>query len=91
LYKASLNKFYFDEIFVAILIAPLRALAWLSDWIDRNIIDPTVDGLAMIPHALSIIPLWFHSGRLPSYALVMWSGLLVCVLFAMRLLPYYMQ
>ena len=32
------------------------------------------------------VPLWVHNGLVPSYALVMWVGLLVCVLFAMRLL-----
>ena len=44
LYDASLNKFYFDEIFSAIIVAPLRALAWLSNWFDRGVIDPIVDG-----------------------------------------------
>ena len=52
LYQASLNKFYFDEIFWAILVAPLRGLAWLSSWFDRGIIDPIVDGVAMVPRLL---------------------------------------
>ena len=34
------------------------------------------------------MPLWMHNGLVPSYALMMWLGLLVCVLFAMRMLPY---
>ena len=37
---------------------------------------------------LSGVPMWLHNGLVPSYALIMWLGLLVCVLFAMRLLPY---
>ncbi len=45
LYVASLNKFYFDEIFWAILVAPLRGLAWLSSWFDRSVIDSIVDGV----------------------------------------------
>jgi NADH-quinone oxidoreductase subunit L len=85
LYKASLNKFYLDEIYVAALVAPLRSLAWLSDWADRRIIDPTVDGLAMMPRRLSTLPLWLHNGLVPSYALVMWTGLIVCLLFALGL------
>jgi NADH-quinone oxidoreductase subunit L len=88
LYTASLNKFYFDEIFWAILVAPLRGLAWLSSWFDRGVIDSIVDGLAQVPRLFSNVPMWFQSGRLPSYALVMWLGVLVCLLIAMGLLPY---
>ncbi len=88
LYKLSLNKFYFDEIFNGILVAPLRGLSWLSNWVDWHIIDPIVDGLALVPRALSGVPKWMQNGLVPSYALIMWLGLLVCVLFAMRLLPY---
>jgi NADH-quinone oxidoreductase subunit L len=88
LYKLSLNKFYLDEIYMAILVAPLRAVAWLTNWADRNVIDRVVDGMALVPRALSGVPLWMHNGLVPSYALIMWLGLLACVLFAMRLLPY---
>ncbi len=85
LYQASLNKFYFDEIFWGIIVAPLRALAWLSSWFDRSVIDSIVDGLALVPRLFSSVPLIFQNGRLPSYAMVMWIGLLVCLAFAMRL------
>jgi NADH-quinone oxidoreductase subunit L len=88
LYVASLNKFYFDEIFWAILVAPLRAASWFSSWFDSNVIDSIVDGVAQVPRVFSWIPMWFQNGRLPSYALVMWAGLLVCLLFAMRILPF---
>ena len=37
LYRASLNKLYFDEIYAAMLVTPLRILAWLSDWFDRRV------------------------------------------------------
>ena len=88
LYTASLSKFYFDEIFYAILVAPLRGLAWFSSWFDRSIIDSIVDGMALVPRGFSLIPMMFQNGRLPSYALVMWVGLLMCLLFALRLFPY---
>jgi NADH-quinone oxidoreductase subunit L len=88
LYKLSLNKFYIDEIYTALIVAPLRGLAGLSNWIDQNIIDPIVDGVALVPRALSGVPLWMHNGLVPSYALIMWLGLLACVLFAMRMLPF---
>jgi NADH-quinone oxidoreductase subunit L len=87
LYNLSLNKFYFDEIYTALIVAPLRGLAGLSNWVDQNIIDPIVDGLALVPRVLSGVPLWMHNGLVPSYALIMWLGLLACVLFALRMLP----
>jgi NADH-quinone oxidoreductase subunit L len=88
LYLASLNKFYFDEIFWAILVAPMRALAWFASWFDRGVIDSIVDGVAMVPRWFSWIPIWLQNGRVPSYALVMWAGLLLCLLFAMRIWAY---
>jgi NADH-quinone oxidoreductase subunit L len=88
LYNLSLNKFYFDEIYTALIVAPLRGLARLSNWTDQNIIDPIVDSLALVPRALSGVPLRMHNGLVPSYALIMWLGLLTCVLFALRVLYY---
>jgi NADH-quinone oxidoreductase subunit L len=82
LYYASANKFYFDEIYQAALVGPLRALAWLSYWFDRRVIDPLVDIVGMVPRLVSRVPLVFHNGLVPSYALVMWTGLIICVLFA---------
>jgi NADH-quinone oxidoreductase subunit L len=87
LYKASLNKLYFDEIYAAMFVMPLRILAWLSDWFDRRVIDPLVDIIGLIPRFLSGVPRVFHHGLVPTYALVMWIGVVVCTLFALRLLP----
>jgi NADH-quinone oxidoreductase subunit L len=87
LYAASANKFFFDEVYRTALVAPLRGLAWLSYWFDRRVIDPLVDIVGMMPRLVSSVPLVFHNGVVPSYALVMWTGLIVCVLFALGLLP----
>jgi NADH-quinone oxidoreductase subunit L len=43
--------------------------------------------VGMIPRLVSSVPLVFHNGLVPSYALVMWTGLIVCVLFVLQLLP----
>jgi NADH-quinone oxidoreductase subunit L len=83
LYQLSLNKFYLDEVYGAVFITPLKSLAWLSDWADRRIIDPTVDALGTIPHRVSRAPRSIHNGLVPSYALVMWTGLIMCLLFAL--------
>jgi NADH-quinone oxidoreductase subunit L len=87
LYRASLNKFYFDELYSAALVMPLRGLAWFSSWLDRWMIDPLVDVVGMIPRLVSSVPRVFHNGLVPSYALVMWIGALICMMFALRLFP----
>jgi NADH-quinone oxidoreductase subunit L len=86
LYTLSLNKFYLDEIFTWIIISPLRGLAWLAYAIDRNVIDPLVDGIGMVPTLFSRIPVSLQNGLVSSYALVMLSGVIVCVLLALGLL-----
>jgi NADH-quinone oxidoreductase subunit L len=83
LYQLSLNKFYLDEIYRAVLVTPLRTLAFVSYWFDRTVIDPTVDLVGRIPQGLSMFPRLAHNGLVPSYALVMWTGLVLCVLFAL--------
>jgi NADH-quinone oxidoreductase subunit L len=83
LYALSLNKFYLDEIFHWIVIAPLRGLSWLAYAIDRNIIDPLVDAIGMAPTLISRIPVSLQNGLVSSYAIVMLSGVIVCVLLAL--------
>jgi NADH-quinone oxidoreductase subunit L len=84
LYRASLHKLYFDEIYAALLVSPLQTLAWLSDWFDRRVIDPLVDIVGLVPRLVSSIPRVFHNGLVPAYALLMWTGVLLCMLFALQ-------
>src|SRR5262249_5154063 len=86
LYALSLNKFYLDEIYNWIIIAPLRGLAWLVYAIDRNMIDPFVDAIGTVPTRLSWILMPLQNGLVSSYALVMLSGVVVCVLVALGVL-----
>jgi hypothetical protein len=41
----------------------------------------------MLPRLVSSVPMVFHNGLVPSYAVVMWTGLIVFVLFALGVLP----
>jgi NADH-quinone oxidoreductase subunit L len=84
-YRLSLNKFYLDEIFSAMIVAPARGLAWLSDWFDRVVIDQLVDLIGSIPRGLSRVPMRFHNGLVSSYVLLMLSGAIVCVMAAIIL------
>jgi NADH-quinone oxidoreductase subunit L len=82
LYELSLNKFYLDELFYAVLVAPLRWLAYGCVWFDNNVIDRAVDLVGAIPRFLSAAPRRLQEGVVPSYALMMWVGLLACLLAA---------
>jgi NADH-quinone oxidoreductase subunit L len=83
-YALSLNKFYFDEIFGAVIVAPLRALASLSVLFDNRVVDRTVDLFGALPRLVGSAPRLLHEGVISSYALMMWIGLLFCVLAATR-------
>jgi NADH-quinone oxidoreductase subunit L len=77
IYKLSLNKFYFDELYYAVLVAPLLLLAKLSAFADLSVIDRIVDGVGKLPRLLSAAPRSLHNGLISSYALVMWTGVVV--------------
>ena len=80
LYELSLNKFYLDELYYAVLVAPLRWLSHAAVWFDNNVIDRTVDLVGAMPRWISAAPRYLQEGVVPSYALMMWAGLLLCLL-----------
>ena len=82
LHTLSLNKFYFDELFLGLIVLPLRGLAKLSFAIDQLLIDPLVDLVGAIPRWFSAIPRVLHNGLVSSYAIVMWAGVVGIVMFA---------
>ncbi|MGD9632895.1 MAG: NADH-quinone oxidoreductase subunit L [Pirellulales bacterium] len=85
LYTLSLNKFYLDEIFIALLVAPIRFIAWFSSWFDLGIVDKIVDGVGRIPVVLSRAPAQIQNGLVSTYSLVMLGGAVAGVLLVLRL------
>lgn len=80
LYRLSLNKFYFDELYDTVIVAPLVGLARLSALADMAVIDRAVDEIGRLPKKLSAAPRLLHNGLISDYAWVMWTGLIVGVL-----------
>ncbi len=69
LYRASLNKFYIDEIYAAVIVAPLSFLAQLSKFADVYIVDGLVRLIAKLPRALSRSALApYQNGLIQFYA-----------------------
>ena len=83
-YRLSRDKFYFDEIYSALVVWPLRMVAAACYWIDRWIVDGSVDLVGRIPPAIGYVMRGLQMGLLQFYALAMVLGMLILV--AARLL-----
>jgi len=77
LYRLSHGKFFFDELYGALVVRPLEALARLSYWIDRYVIDMLVGAVGQVPVALGATLRALQGGMIQFYALAMVLGLLV--------------
>jgi NADH-quinone oxidoreductase subunit L len=77
LYRASLNKWWFDELNDLLFIrigGRLAALAW---WFDRTIVDGTVNGVGTLTRDAGGGLRRIQTGRVQNYALGIAIGLLV--------------
>jgi NADH-quinone oxidoreductase subunit L len=79
IYQTVYRKFYIDEIYLFItrkIIFPLigRPIAW----VDKNIVDGTVNGFAIITGKISWAMKGLQSGKVQQYALYFFGGV-VCL------------
>jgi NADH:ubiquinone oxidoreductase subunit 5 (subunit L)/multisubunit Na+/H+ antiporter MnhA subunit len=86
LYQLSLNKFYVDELYDAIIIKPLTALARLAKVADQYVIDSTVDLIGQSPRLLGGVFQPVQNGLVQYYALTMMVGLIVFLIALIRAL-----
>jgi NADH-quinone oxidoreductase subunit L len=78
-YRLSRDKFYFDEIYSALVVWPLRILAAVCYWVDRWIVDGLVDLAGRMPPAIGYVMRGLQMGLVQFYALAMVLGMLVLV------------
>jgi NADH-quinone oxidoreductase subunit L len=83
-YRLSYGKFFFDELYLAFIVWPLRAIAQLAYWFDRWVIDGLVNLCGRVPTAFGGLMRSMQFGLMPFYALAMVLGTLV--LLAARML-----
>ncbi len=74
------NRFFFDQIYSAVIVKPLEMVATLAAMIDRHLIDGLVDTIARIPVALGSVVRHLQSGLVQRYALAGVIGTLLIVL-----------
>jgi proton-translocating NADH-quinone oxidoreductase chain L len=80
LYQASLNKFFFDELYQRFLVKPLDGLAEFCRLFDFHVIDKIVDIVGMVPRLFGVLFRPVQNGLVQFYALAMILGLVVFLL-----------
>jgi NADH-quinone oxidoreductase subunit L len=78
-YRLSRDKFYFDELYEALVVWPLRVIAGLLAWIDRWIIDGLVNLVGGIAGGVGYTMRSMQMGLVQFYALAMVLGMLILV------------
>jgi NADH-quinone oxidoreductase subunit L len=76
LYKASQNRFYFDELYNLIAVGPLTILAMVSRVADM-LVDGVVDLVGSLPRFLGWLIRPIQNGLVQFYGLAMLAGLTV--------------
>jgi NADH-quinone oxidoreductase subunit L len=85
LYEASRHKFYVDEIYEWVVVRPVRALAYICEFLDDYLVDRLVIGVARVPRWIGRQRLAFiQNGLIQSYAWI--SAVSVAVLLFILLI-----
>jgi NADH-quinone oxidoreductase subunit L len=81
LYKTAYRKFYIDEVYLFITKKIIFNLVGRpAAWVDRNIVDGTMNGIAWTTGRISVLIKGVQSGRVQSYALYFFGGIVVLVI-----------
>jgi len=76
LYKAAYRKFYIDEIYLFITQKLIfNLIGRPAAWIDRNIVDGLMNGIANTTAAISGFIKGIQSGKVQSYAIYFFGGI----------------
>jgi len=86
IYKAAYRKFYIDEIYLFTTRKIIFNLVGRpAAWIDRNIVDGTMNGIAKTTNRISILIKGVQSGKVQSYAMYFFGGIIVLVILFLYL------
>jgi NADH-quinone oxidoreductase subunit L len=78
-YKLSYDKFYIDQLYDWTVVKPLRLLAVIAYWFDRNIIDGLVNLVGWVPAAAGSLMRSLQMGLVQFYALAMVLGAVILI------------
>lgn len=85
LFALSQGKLFFDELFTAILVAPMRLLATICALFDKYILDGVVDSIGALPKFISQAPRRLHGGLTSAYAATMLLAVIGCIVCVLQL------
>jgi NADH-quinone oxidoreductase subunit L len=76
LYKFAYHKFYIDEVYLFITKKIIfNLIGRPAAWIDRNIVDGLMNGLAAFTTWVSTVIRGFQSGKVQDYVLYFFMGI----------------
>lgn len=76
LYKAAYHKFYIDEVYLFITKKIIfNFIGRPAAWIDRNIVDGLMNGIAATTGKISSLIKGVQSGKVQNYALYFFGGI----------------
>ena len=83
LYTLAVRKFYFDDLYQAIINRVVLGVCGMVAWFDRNIVNNTgVNGTAALTVWSGYRLKYQETGKLPNYALAIVLGVIVLVVIA---------
>jgi NADH-quinone oxidoreductase subunit L len=86
LYRSAYRKFYIDEIYLFVTRKIIFNLVGKpAAWIDRNIVDGTMNGIAWTTGKISVMIKGVQSGRVQNYALYFFGGIVALVIIFLYL------
>ncbi|MEQ1799800.1 MAG: NADH-quinone oxidoreductase subunit L [Lacibacter sp.] len=81
LYKAAYHKFYMDELYLFITKKVVfNLIGRPAAWIDRNIVDGLMNGIASTTGKISSLIKGVQSGKVQNYALYFFGGIAALVI-----------
>lgn len=81
LYKAAYNKFYVDELYLFITKKVVfNLIGRPAAWVDRNIVDGLMNGIASTTGKISSLIKAVQSGKVQNYALYFFGGIAALII-----------
>ncbi len=80
----SYHGLYLDQLYLALVVKPLRGVAKLSELFDKQVVDKLVDVVGQVPALGGAVLRPFQNGLVQNYAFVMLLGLAACLLWMAR-------
>ena len=82
LYTISFNKFYVDELYALLTKYFVDGIGKILYWIDVNIVDGFINGLAKITDFIGDVLRKTQTGQVQQYVFIFFCGALLLIVFS---------